>query len=157
MVDIFGEAKKFMQKAMAFRSKDEVVADRLFNTLVGRGWPIKGRRDQQNYHKVIFAPPLEQLESFIVEVKVPGAARPAGGAVGAAIGMLGMLGPVRINVNFTVVLKEASLVARLTGKNLRRYAFTLNASDYIDDSLNIIDPKTLDALFASWLQSMGFG
>jgi len=157
---IFEEGKKMAQRAMAGRSKDDVIAEKIFDLFSSRGFSSKKGlrgRGEGDYHYRIFESPVEGLKA--VEVKVSrrgsGGWQTGGGGIGGMIGdMSKALGPQRVKIEFQLVHKEGGFLGK--GKESKRFEFALNADEYIDDQLRVKDEAAFQKVLTGYLKNMGF-
>ena len=155
---IFEEGKKIAQRAMTSQSKDDVIAEKIFDFFSSRGFPSKkGLRGRSggDYHYRRFESSFEGVKA--VEVKV--SRRDAGGlradGIGGTIGDISKaLGPQRVKIEFEVVYKEGGFMGR--GKESKKFEFSLNADEYIDNELKVKDEAAFQKVLNGYFKSMGF-
>ena len=155
---IFEEGKKMAQRAMAGRSKDDVIAEKIFDLFSSRGFSSKKGlrgRGEGDYHYRIFESPVEGLKAVEVKVSRRGSGGWRAGGIGGTIGDIAKaLGPQRVKIEFELVHKEGGFLGK--GKESKKFEFSLNADEYIDDELKVKDEVAFQKILTGYLKTMGF-
>jgi hypothetical protein len=146
--------KKMAQKAMTGQSKDDAIAEKVFDFFSSRGFPSKkGLRGRGvgDYH-------YRKIESNVsgvkaLEIKISRIC--TSGGIGGTIGNIAKtLGPQRVKIEFILVYKEGGFLGK--GKESKRFEFNLNADEYIDDGLRIKDEAAFLKVLNSYWKTLGF-
>lgn len=154
---VFEEGKKFAQKAMTSASKDDVVAEKIFDLFSSRGYSSKKGltgRGEGDYHYRRFNPPTEGIKP--IEVKVSRMNKPSqqpSNIIGKLDNIAKTMGPQRVKIEFAVVEKEGGALG--LGKSTKKYEFTLNADDHIDDDLKIKNEASFMGIINGYLKTVG--
>lgn len=152
------------QRAMTSGSKDDAIAGKIFDFFSSKGFPSKKGlrgRGPGDYHYRRFESPVTGFVA--VEIKVSriggGSSGISGGGIGGQIGStLGnisrTLGPQRVKIEFERVTKEGGFLGR--GKESKKFEFSLNADEYIDDELRVKDEAAFQKVLNGYLKTLGF-
>ena len=154
---MFEEGKNLARKAMASGSKDDVIAENIFEIFSSRGYSskkgIRGR-GEGDYHYRRFDPPREGLKP--VEVKVSRMNKP-GQQPTNVIGKLDIivktLGPQRVKIEFDIVEKEGGALG--LGKKTKKFEFSIKADDYIDNELKLKNEAAFIGVLNGYLKTIG--
>ncbi|MFH2112212.1 MAG: hypothetical protein ABIJ47_13250 [Candidatus Bathyarchaeota archaeon] len=153
---MFEEGKKLAKKAMTSGSKDDVIAEKIFDLLSSRGYSSKKGltgRGGGDYHYRRFDPPQE---GKAVEVKVSRRGAPStqsGDIIGTLSNISKTLGPQRVKIEFALVEKEGGFLG--IGKGAKRFEFSMNADDYIDNELRVKDEAAFTRVLNGYLKTLG--
>jgi len=154
-LEVFEEARKMAKKVMAGRTKDDVIAERLFELFSRRGFSSrKGLtgRGGGDYHYRKFESPFEDFKAVKVRVSRKAGWQPS--VIGGPIGEIGeALGPQRVVIEFEVIFKEGKFLG--IGKKSKKFEFTMNADKYIDDELKVKDEKAFQEALNGYLKAIG--
>lgn len=154
---MFKEGKNLARKAMTSASKDDVIAEKIFDLLSSRGYSSKKGltgRGEGDYHYRRFDPPQEGLKPVEVKVSRSGATtKQSGDIIGALDNIAKTLGPQRVKIEFAVVAKEGGLLG--VGKNAKRFEFSMNADDYIDNELRVRDEAAFMGVLNGYFKTIG--
>jgi hypothetical protein len=63
------------------------------------------------------------------------------------------LGPQRVTIEFEVVYKEGKFLG--IGKKSKKFEFTMNADEYIDDELKVKDEEAFLEVLNGYLKAIG--
>ena len=169
---LFEGSKKIAQRVKAGQSKDDVIAEKIFDFFSSKGLPSKKGlrgRGAGDYHYRKFESSIEGIKAVEIKVSRVGATgmqKSAGGIGGAIGGNLGgaigksigdlsrSLGPQRVTINFIVVQKEGGFLG--IGKKSKKFEFNLNADEYIDDSLRVKDETAFQKVLNGYFKVLGF-
>lgn len=155
---IFEEGKKIAKRAMTSRAKDDVIAEKIFDFFSSRGFPSKKGlrgRGEGDYHYRRFESPFEGPKAVEVKVSRRGAGGARAGGVGGTISNISKtLGPQRVRMEFELVHKEGGFLGR--GKESKKFEFSLNADEYIDDELKVKDEAAFQKVLNGYFKSLGF-
>ena len=153
---MFEEGRNLARKAMTSGSKDDVIAEKLFDLFSSKGYSSKKGlrgRDEGDYHYRRFDPPQEGKP---VEVKVSRRGAPkqqTSNIIGTLDNIAKTLGPQRVKIEFAVIEKEGGVLG--LGKNAKKYEFTMNADDYIDSDLRVRDEAAFMGALNGYLRTVG--
>jgi len=156
---IFEAGKKLAKKAITGQSKDDLIAERIFDLFSSKGFPseqgLRGR-GAGDYHFRRFESHVEGVKAVEVKVSRIGASGwRTGGQIGSAIGDLrDAIGPQRVKIEFELVSKEGGFLGR--GKESKRYEFNINADEYIDDELRIKDEAAFQKVLNGYMKTLGY-
>ena len=154
---MFEEGKNLARKAMTSASKDDLVAERIFDNLSNRGYSSKKGlrgRGEGDYHYRRFDPPKEGLKP--IEVKVSRVNKPGQqptSVLGKLDSIAKTLGPQRVKIEFAVVEKEGGALGM--GKSTKKYEFSMNADDHIDNDLKIKNEASFMGIINGYLKTVG--
>ena len=155
---IFEEGKKIAKRAMTGQAKDDVIAEKIFDFFSSRGFSSKKGlrgRGEGDYHYRRFESPFEGPKAVEVKVSRRGAGGARAGGVGGTIGDISKaLGPQRVKIEFELVHKEGGFLGR--GKESKKFEFSLNADEYLDDELKVMDEAAFQKLLNGYFKSLGF-
>ena len=153
---MFEEGKKLAKKAMTSGSKDDVIAEKIFDLFSSRGYSSKKGlmgRGEGDYHYRRFDP---SQEGKAVEVKVSRRNRPSqqSGDIISTLGNISKtLGPQRVKVEFDVIEKEGGTLG--FGKKAKKFEFSMNADEYIDYELKVKDETAFTKALNGYLKTIG--
>jgi len=154
---MFEEGKNLARKAMISGSKDDVIAEKIFDLLSNRGYSskkgLRGRGDG-DYHYRRFDPPREGLKP--VEVKVSRMNKPGqqpSNLIGKLDSIAKTLGPQRVKIEFDVVEKEGGTLG--LGKKVKKFEFSMNVDDYVDNDLKIKNEAAFMEILGGYLKTIG--
>jgi hypothetical protein len=153
---MFEEGRNLARKAMTSGSKDDVIAEKIFDLFSSRGYSSKKGlrgRDEGDYHYRRFDPPQEGKP---IEVKVSRRSAPKqqpGNVIGTLDSIAKTLGPQRVRIEFAVIEKEGGVLG--LGKNAKKYEFTMNADDYIDNDLRIREETAFMGVLNGYMRTVG--
>jgi hypothetical protein len=134
---LFEGGRKIAQRAMTGQSKDDVIAERIFDFFSSKGFP------SQKEVSRIGASGWRTSGSGI------------GGSLGGTIGDLSRaVGPQRVKIEFILVTKEGGFLGK--GKESKKFEFNLNADEYIDDGLRVKDEAAFQKVLKGYLKTLGF-
>jgi len=154
---MFEEGKNLARKAITSGSKDDVVAERIFDLFSSRGYSSKKGlrgRGEGDYHYRRFDPPGEGLKP--IEVKVSRRNKPSqqpSNVIGKLDNLSKTLGPQRVKIEIDVVEKEGGTLG--LGKSAKKYEFSMNADDYIDNELRVKDEVAFMSVLNGYLKTVG--
>jgi len=156
-VGMFEEGKNLAKKAMTSGSKDDVIAEKIFDLLSSRGYPSKKGllgRGGGDYHYRRFDPPQEGLKAVEVKVSRRGATtKQSGDVIGTLDNIAKTLGPQRVKIEFALVEKEGGVLG--IGKSAKRFEFSMNADDYIDNELRVKDEAAFTRVLNGYFKTIG--
>ena len=151
---LFEGGKKLAQRAMTGQSKDDAIAEKIFDFFSNRGFPSnKGLRGRGpgDYHYRKFESNIPGVKAVEIKVSRMGTS----GGLGGTIGNLSrVLGPQRVKIEFILVYKEGGFLGK--GKEAKRFEFNLNADEYIDDELKVKEEAAFQKLLNGYLKTLGF-
>ena len=151
---LFEGGKQLAQKAMTGQSKDDAIAEKVFDFFSSKGLPSKKGlrgRGAGDYHYRKFESNISGVKALEIKVSRIGTS----GGIGGTIGNIAKtLGPQRVKIEFTVVYKEGGFLGK--GKESKRYEFNLNADEHIDNQLKVKDEAALLKIFNGYWQTLGF-
>jgi len=151
---LFEGGKRLAQKAMTGQSKDDAIAEKVFDFFSSRGFPSKKGlrgRGPGDYHYRKFESQVAGVKALEIKVSRIGTS----GGIGGTIGNIAKtLGPQRVKIEFIVVHKEGGFLGK--GKEAKRYEFNLNADEYIDDELKVKDDAAFQKILNGYLKTIGF-
>ena len=159
---LFEGSKKMAQRAMNSASKDDVVAEKIFDFFSSKGFPSKKGlrgRGAGDFHYRRFESPVAGFVAVEIKVSrvVTGGSRVVsglGGNIGSTIGnMSKAMGPQRVKIEFERVTKEGGFLGK--GKESKKFEFNLNADEYIDDELNVKDDGAFQKILNGYLKTLG--
>jgi hypothetical protein len=146
--------RKIAQKAMTGQSKDDAIAEKVFDFFSSRGFPSKKGlrgRGAGDYHYRKFESQVAGVKAVEIKVSRIGTS----GGIGGTIGNISKaLGPQRVKIEFELVHKEGGFLGK--GKDSKRFEFNLNADEYIDDGLRVKDEAALQKILNGYLKTLGF-
>jgi hypothetical protein len=159
---LFEGGRKMAQRAMTSGSKDDVIAEKIFDFFSSKGFPSKKGlrgRGAGDFHYRRFESPVEGFK--VVEIKVSRVSTSGslmsgvGGTIGSTIGnMSKAMGPQRVKIEFERVTKEGGFLGK--GKESKKFEFNLNADEYIDDELKVKDETAFQKVLNGYLKTLGF-
>ena len=162
-VGFLEQGKKIAQRAVSGQSKDDVIAEKIFDFFSSKGFPSqKGLRGRGtgDYHYRKFESPVAGVRAVEVKVSRIGASgwqssgSGVGGNIGSAIGSLSRaLGPQRVKIEFKVVTKEGGFLGK--GKESKKFEFNLNADEYIDDGLRVKNEAAFQKVLNGYFKALG--
>ena len=151
---LFEGGKQLAQKAMTGQSKDDAVAEKLFDFFSSIGFPSKKGlrgRGAGDYHYRKFESNVSGVKALEIKVSRIGTS----GGVGGTIGNIAKtMGPQRVKIEFILVYKEGGFLGK--GKESKRFEFNLNADEYIDNQLKVKDETALLKIFNGYWKTLGF-
>jgi len=153
---MFEDGKNLARKAMTSGSKDDLVAERIFDLLSNRGYSSKKGlrgRGEGDYHYRRFDPPGEGKP---IEVKVSRLNKPgqqSSNVIGALSNISKTLGPQRVKIEFAVVEKEGGALG--VGKSTKKFEFSMNADDHIDNDLKLKNEASFMGIINGYLKTVG--
>ena len=151
---LFEGGKQLAQKAMTGQSKDDAIAEKVFDFFSSKGLPSKKGlrgRGAGDFHYRKFESNISGVKALEIKVSRIGTS----GGIGGTIGNIAKtLGPQRVKIEFTVVHKEGGFLGK--GKESKRYEFNLNADEHIDNQLKVKDEAALLKIFNGYWQTLGF-
>ena len=146
--------KKLAQKAMTGQSKDDAIAEKIFDFFSSKGFPSKKGlrgRGPGDYHYRKFESQVAGVKALEIKVSRIGTS----GGIGGTIGNIAKtIGPQRVKIEFILVYKKGGFLGK--GKESKRYEFNLNADEYIDDELKVKDETALQKIMNGYLKTLGF-
>ena len=154
---LFEEGKKLAKKAMTSASKDDVIAERLFDLFSKRGYSSKKGltgRGEGDYHYRRFDPPIADMKP--IEVKVSRINKPTQQADNVLIQLDNIaktLGPQRVKIELAIIEKEGGTLG--LGKKTKKFEFTMNADDYIDNELKVKNEAVFMGTLSGYLKTLG--
>lgn len=154
---MFEEGKNLARKAMASGSKDDVIAENIFEIFSNRGYSLKKGirgRGEGDYHYRRFDPPREGLKP--VEVKVSRMNKPGQqptNVLGKLDSIAKTLGPQRVKIEFDIVEKEGGALG--FGKKTKKFEFSIKADDYIDNELKVKNEAAFIGVLNGYLKTIG--
>ena len=154
---MFEEGKNLARKAMASGSKDDVIAEKIFDLLSNRGYSVKKGlrgRGEGDYHYRRFDPPREGFKP--VEVKVIRMNKPGQqptNVIGKLDSIAKTLGPQRVKIEFDIVEKEGGALG--LGKKTKKFEFSIKADDYIDNELKLKNEAAFIGVLNGYLKTIG--
>ena len=151
---LFEGGKQLAQRAMTGQSKDDAIAEKVFDFFSSKGLPSKKGlrgRGAGDFHYRKFESNISGVKALEIKVSRIGTS----GGIGGTIGNIAKtLGPQRVKIEFTVVHKEGGFLGK--GKESKRYEFNLNADEHIDNQLKVKDEAALLKIFNGYWQTLGF-
>jgi hypothetical protein len=154
-LEVFEEAKRMAKRVMAGQTKDDVIAESIFELFSRRGFSSKKGltgRGGGDYHYRKFESPFKDFKA--VKVRISRRAGWQSGGVGGALGKIGeALGPQRVKIEFEVIYKEGKFLG--IGKKSKKFEFTMNADEYIDDELKVKDEEAFQNILKGYLKAIG--
>jgi len=157
---LFEGGRKIAQRAMTGQSKDDVVAEKIFDFFSSRGFPSKKGlrgRGAGDYHYRRFESTVEGIKAVEIKVSRIGASgwQTGGSGIGGTIGAISRaMGPQRVKIEFELVTKEGGFLGK--GKESKKFEFNLNADEYIDDGLRVKDEAAFQKVLNGYLRILGF-
>ncbi|TRO54650.1 hypothetical protein E2P71_03885, partial [Candidatus Bathyarchaeota archaeon] len=154
---MFEEGKNLARKAATSASKDDLVAEKIFDTLSSRGYSSKKGlrgRGEGDYHYRRFDPPTEGLKP--IEVKVTRLNKPGQqptSVIGKLDSIAKTIGPQRVKIEFAVIEKEGGTLG--LGKSAKKFEYTLNADDHIDNDLKLKNESSFMGVIIGYLKTIG--
>jgi hypothetical protein len=146
--------KKLAQRAMTGQSKDDAIAEKVFDFFSSRGFPSKKGlrgRGAGDYHYRKFESSVSGVKALEIKVSRIGTS----GGIGGTIGNIAKtLGPQRVKIEFELVYKEGGFLGK--GKESKKFEFNLNADEYIDDELRVKDEAAFLKILNGYLKTLGF-
>ena len=151
---LFEGGKQLAQKAMTGQSKDDAIAEKVFDFFSSKGLPSKKGlrgRGAGDYHYRKFESNVSGVKALEIKVSRIGAS----GGVGGTIGNIAKtIGPQRVKIEFILVYKEGGFLGK--GKESKRFEFNLNADECIDNQLKVKDETALLKIFNGYWKTLGF-
>ena len=161
---LFEGGKKMAQRAMNSASKDDVVAEKIFDFFSSKGFPSKKGlrgRGAGDFHYRRFESPVAGVVAVEIKVSRVGTTGSLvsksgiGGSIGSTIGNFSRaMGPQRVKIEIERVTKEGGFLGK--GKESKKFEFNLNADDYIDDDLKVKDETAFVKILNGYLKTLGF-
>ena len=145
------------RKAMTSGSKDDIIAEKIFDLFSSKGYSSKKGlrgRGEGDYHYRRFDPPREGLKP--IEVKVSRMNKPSQqptNVIGKLDSLSKTLGPQRVKIEIDVVEKEGGALG--LGKNVKKFEFSMNADDYIDNDLKVKNEAAFTGILNGYLKTVG--
>ena len=146
--------KQLAQRAMTGQSKDDAIAEKVFDFFSSKGLPSKKGlrgRGAGDYHYRKFESNVSGVKALEIKVSRIGASGGIGGTIG---NIANTLGPQRVKIEFILVYKEGGFLGK--GKESKRFEFNLNADEYIDNQLKVKDDVALLKIFNDYWKTLGF-
>ena len=146
--------KQLAQRAMTGQSKDDAIAEKVFDFFSSKGLPSKKGlrgRGAGDYHYRKFESNVSGVKALEIKVSRIGASGGIGGTIG---NIANTLGPQRVKIEFILVYKEGGFLGK--GKESKRFEFNLNADEYIDNQLKVKDETALPNIFNGYWKTLGF-
>jgi hypothetical protein len=151
---LFEGGRKIAQRAMTGQSKDDAIAEKIFDFFSSRGFPSKKGlrgRGAGDYHYRKFESQVAGVKAVEIKVSRIGTS----GGIGGTIGNIAKtLGPQRVKIEFILVYKEGGFLGK--GKESKRFEFNLNADEHIDDELRVKDEAAFQKVLSGYLKTLGF-
>ena len=151
---LFESGKQLAQKAMTGQSKDDAIAEKVFDFFSSKGLPSKKGlrgRGAGDYHYRKFESNISGVKALEIKVSRIGTS----GGIGGTIGNIAKtIGPQRVKIELILVYKEGGFLGK--GKESKRYEFNLNADEHIDNQLKVKDEAALLKIFSNALSSLTF-
>ena len=157
---LFEGGRKIAQRAMTGQSKDDVIAEKVFDFFSSKGFPSKKGlrgRGAGDYHYRKFESSVAGVKAVEIKVSrmVTTMSRMSGGGIVGTIGNISRtIGPQRVKIEFELVTKEGGFLGK--GKESKRFEFHLNADEYIDDELRVKDEAAFQKVLNGYLRTLGF-
>ena len=151
---LFESGKQLAQKAMTGQSKDDAIAEKVFDFFSSKGLPsTKGLRGRGagDYHYRKFESNVSGVKALEIKVSRIGTSGGIGGTIG---NIANTLGPQRVKIELILVYKEGGFLRK--GKESKRFEFNLNADEYIDNQLKVKDETALLKIFNGYWKTLGF-
>ena len=151
---LFEGGKQLAQKAMTGQSKDDAIAEKVFDFFSSKGLPSKKGlrgRGAGDYHYRKFESNVSGVKALEIKVSRIGTSGGIGGTIG---NIANTLGPQRVKIEFILVYKEGGFLGK--GKESKRFEFNLNADEYIDNQLKVKDETALPNIFNGYWKTLGF-
>ena len=154
---MFEEGKNLARKAMTSASKDDVIAERLFDLFSTKGYSSKKGltgRGEGDYHYRRFDP--SRVDVKPIEVKVSRINKPtqqSDNVLTQLDNIAKMLGPQRVKIEFAIIEKEGGALG--LGKKTKKFEFTMNADDYIDNELKVKNEAVFLGTLSGYLNTLG--
>ena len=146
--------KQLAQRAMTGQSKDDAIAEKVFDFFSSKGLPSKKGlrgRGAGDYHYRKFESNVSGVKALEIKVSRIGASGGIGGTIG---NIANTLGPQRVKIEFILVYKEGGFLGK--GKESKRFEFNLNADEYIDNQLKVKDESALLKILNGYWRTLGF-
>ncbi len=154
---MFEDGKNLARKAMTSGAKDDLVAERMFDLLSNRGYSSKKGlrgRGEGDYHYRRFDPSTADLKP--IEVKVSRLNKPGQQSTNV-IGTLGNIAktidPQRVKIEFALIEKEGGALG--LGKSTKKFEFSMNVDDYVDNDLKIKNEEAFMGILGGYLKTVG--
>ena len=151
---LFEGGKQLAQKAMTGQSKDDAIAEKIFDFFSSKGFPSKKGlrgRGAGDYHYRKFESQVAGVKALEIKVSRIGTSGGIGGNIG---NITKTLGPQRVKIEFILVYKEGGFLGK--GRESKRFEFNLNADEYIDNQLKVKDETALQKIFNGYWKNLGF-
>ena len=151
---LFESGKQLAQKAMTGQSKDDAIAEKVFDFFSSKGFPSKKGlrgRGAGDYHYRKFESQVAGIKALEIKVSRIGTSGGFGGTIG---NIARTMGPQRVRIEFILVYKEGGFLGK--GKESKRYEFSLNADEYIDDTLKVKNEAAFQKLLDGYWKTLGF-
>jgi len=154
---MFEEGKNLARKAMTSASKDDVIAERLFDLFSTKGYSSKKGltgRGEGDYHYRRFDPQIVDLKP--IEVKVSRINKPtqqSNNVLTQLDNIAKTLGPQRVKIELAIIEKEGGALG--LGKKTKKFEFTMNADDYIDNELKVKNEAAFMGTLSGYLKTIG--
>ena len=151
---LFEGGKQLAQKAMTGQSKDDAIAEKVFDFFSSKGLPSKKGlrgRGAGDYHYRKFESNVSGVKALEIKVSRIGTSGGMGGTIG---NIAKTLGPQRVKIELILVYKEGGFLGK--GKESKRFEFNLNADEYIDNQLKVKDEPALLKIFNGYWKNLGF-
>ena len=151
---LFEGGKQLAQKAMTGQSKDDAIAEKVFDFFSSKGLPSKKGlrgRGAGDYHYRKFESNVSGVKALEIKVSRIGTSGGMGGTIG---NIAKTLGPQRVKIELILVYKEGGFLGK--GKESKRFEFNLNADEYIDNQLKVKDETALLKIFNGYWKTLGF-
>ena len=135
-------AEDFSKSVMVAGSKDDIIASRLWVLLSNSGFKLKSStKPSTDVNKAIFT-----INEYTVEAEVrgPRAQMRSHTRIGGIPTNIPSLVATMCEIKITAFQTGISFLDKIAGKGVKKLSFNINADEYVDNNLKVINPSALD-------------
>ena len=152
--EIGDAAKDFSKAVLAASSKDDILANRLWLLLANSGFKMDKSSGSQSsdINKATFT-----INQYTIEVEVRGPRASARTQVkigGMPTGNIPGLSATICEIKITAFQTGISFLDKVAGKGVKKFSFKINADEYIDNNLKIVNTQTLDNALKQFVEPL---